>query len=310
MTQRVLVASLILVLAGPARADEPADPTSIPGHTIDRRVNGGISGLATGIGLVSQLIPIRSHDLWTHELVSGEESQHDNFSLRAAHLADAMLGVSVAAPAFYLLGNTIDDADGDKLLIYGQSLAINAMIAGVTKRLVQRPRPYAYSKDPMVRKYIQEEGDDAFMSFYSGHSALGFGAATTGAYLLAASGASPSARAFAWGGGFMVAAATANLRVRAGKHFYSDVLIGSAIGISVGYIVPAVHADSTPYKPSGLDFAAGAAGILGGMMLSSLIPLEKRTSELDRRPPGLVRDLHLTPMAVSGGMGFAIGGGI
>ena len=306
MTQRALVATLIVALVSPAMADEP---TSIPNHTIDRRLNGGITGLATGFALVSQLIPLRSRELWNEEITELDERVRDNFSRRAAHIADGMLGLSIAAPALYLTGTTIDDVDSDRLMIYGQSVAVNTLLAGVVKRLVQRPRPYMYSKDPVVQKYARGEGDDAYLSFYSGHAAVSFGAATTGAYLLGASGASRWARTFAWSGGFMVAAATANLRVRGGKHFYSDVVIGSVIGLAVGYAVPALHADSTPYKPSGEEVLAGAAGIVGGIMLSSLLPLERRTSELDRRT-GRVHDLHLTPIPVAGGLGFGIGGGL
>lgn len=310
MTQRALVASLILVLVSPAMADDPVpEPTSIPNHTIDRRLQGGITGVATGLALVSQLIPIRSRGLWNDELTEFDERVRDNFSRRAAHIADGMLGLSIAAPALYLTGTTIDDVDSDRLMIYGQSVAVNTLLAGVVKRLVQRPRPYMYSKDPVVQKYASGEGDDAYLSFYSGHSAISFGAATTGAYLLGASGASRTVRSFAWGGGFMVAAATANLRVRGGKHFYSDVVIGSLIGLAVGYAVPALHADGAPFKPSGEEVLAGAVGIIGGIMLSSLLPLEKRTSEVDRGT-ARVHDLHLTPIPVAGGLGFGIGGGL
>lgn len=306
MTRRVVAAALCLALVAPASADE----SSIPGHEIDRRTNGGISGVAMGLGLVAQLIPIRRTTLWHSEIAGFDERVHDNFSSRAGALSDALLGLSLGAPALYLMGTSIDDADGDKWIIYGQSLAVNALIAGVTKRLVQRPRPYLYSRDPAAQRYAKEQGEDAFLSFYSGHAALSFGAAVTGAYLLGASGASKGQRAFAWGGGMMLASATSNLRVRSGKHFYSDVVIGSLIGITVGYLVPALHADGAPYKPSGEEVAAGAAGILGGVLLSRLLPLEKRSSELELAKPGLVKNLRLSPMPVSGGFGFALGGGL
>jgi membrane-associated phospholipid phosphatase len=305
MFHRAVAGVLCLVLAIPAHAEE-----TIPGHEIDRRTSGGISFVAMGIGAAAQLLPIRRDSLWRQELTAFDAGVHDNFSRRAGALSDAMLGVAVAAPALYLMGTSIDDADGDKWIIYGQTIAVNALIAGVTKRLVQRPRPYMYSRDPAVQRFAKQQGDDGFLSFYSGHSALSFGAAVTGAYLLGASGANKTARAFAWSGGLMLASATANLRVRSGKHFYSDVILGSLIGITVGYLVPALHADGSPYKPSGEEIAAGAAGVLGGLLLSSLLPLEKRTSELDATKPGLVKSLSLSPMPVNGGFGFALGGGL
>jgi membrane-associated phospholipid phosphatase len=144
------------------------------------------------------------------------------------------------------------------------------------------------------------------MSFYSGHAAISFAAATTGAYLLNTSDASPVAKNIAWGAGFGVAAMTAAMRVRAGKHFYSDVLVGSIVGVSVGFIVPALHADDAPYTPSGGQFAIAGASILGGILFSRLIPLEKATSEDNA---GGITGLSFAPTAVEHGMGIGLVGG-
>jgi len=308
MTSRVavpLVVASLLWTASPARADQDV----IPGHSVTRPVDGAIQGLAVGAALGFSLIPIRKDpELWNVEMFGVDRGVRDNFSRRAAHLSDALLAASLAAPVIYLTGSTIDDADGDRLMIYGQSMAINAALAQGTKRLVQRPRPYQYSKDPEVQRYAKSEGEDGWMSFYSGHASLSFGAAVTGAYLLGASSDHKLARGLGWGIGLMAATATANLRVRAGKHFYSDVVIGAAIGMAVGYVVPALHADGTPYVPDGQELAAAAAGILGGMLLSQLIPLEKKRHEDSGATPSTIRGLSLSPVPMPNGIGFAVGG--
>jgi hypothetical protein len=306
MRQRASAIAVLLALASPAVADD-----EIPGHSVDRPRDGAIQGLAIGVSLGAMLIPIRDRDLWNRQLFEMDESVKDKFSRRASTISDGLLGLSLAAPAIYLTGSSIDDADGDRLMIYGQSVAINAALASITKRLVQRPRPYMYSADPAVARYAKEKGDDGMQSFYSGHSALSFGAATTGAYLLGASDEHRGARIAAWTSGLAVASATATLRVRAGKHFYSDVIIGSLIGITVGYAVPALHADDGAYTPSGEEIAAGMAGILGGMVIASVIPLEKRASESAAAPEktSLVRKLQLAPTPMANGMGFSVGGG-
>src|SRR6201995_2002627 len=102
---------------------------------------------------------------------------------------------------------------------------------------------------------------------------MSFGAAAAGASLLSASPAHAGARAAAWGGGFAAAAATSNLRVRAGRHFYSDVLLGGIIGTAVGYAVPALHAQGKPYVPSRNEVAAAGAGLFAGTVISELIPV-------------------------------------
>ncbi|MDB4961673.1 MAG: phosphoesterase PA-phosphatase related protein [Myxococcales bacterium] len=307
MRPRVLVALVAVAsLAAPAAADSDV----IPGHSVDAPVDGAIQAIALGGTLGFSLIPVRDSDArWNDELFEVDLRVRTQFSRRAAHISDALLVSSMAAPAIYLTGSTIDDADGDRLLLYGQSMAVNMLLAQATKRLVQRPRPYMYSKDPAVQRYAKSEGDDGHMSFYSGHASLSFGAATTGAYLLGASSTSGAARGVAWGLGMAAAAGAATFRVRAGKHFYSDVVVGAVVGITVGYLVPALHADGEPYTPSGQEIAAAGAGILGGMLVANLIPLEKRAKE-DGDPGALAMLSRLTigPVPVENGIGFAVGG--
>lgn len=310
MRSRAVVLAVLACMvwtAGPARADEDV----IPGHTVNRPVDGAVQGAALGATLAFSLIPLRKDpQLWGTELLEVDHGVRDNFSRRAAHLSDALLVTSLAAPAIYLTGSTIDDADGDRLMIYAQSMAINAAFAQGAKRIVQRPRPYAYSKDLTVRRYAESQGEDAWMSFYSGHASLSFGAAVTGAYLLGASSNSKLARGVSWGVGLMAASAAANLRVRAGKHFYSDVVVGAAVGMAVGYIVPALHADGRPYIPDGQELAAAGAGILGGLLISSLIPLEKKRTEDGVEKPSTISRLNLSPVPMPNGIGFAIGGAL
>ncbi len=307
MAARSVLASAILVSLAATHAHAEDDPNDkIPGHTVSRPVDGGIQAAAFGIGLAAKLIPLRDRELWDDEIFETDKGVRDNFSRRASHISDGLLALSLAAPALYLTGPTIDDVDGDRLLIYGQTMAINVAIASITKQLVQRPRPYAYSKDPKVQAYAKSEGTDAFMSFYSGHAAISFAAATTGAYLLGTSDASPVAKNIAWGAGFGIAAMTASLRVRAGKHFYSDVLVGSLVGMTVGYVVPALHADDKPYAPSGGQMAIAGASVLGGILFARLLPLEKRDAE--DKAHGIT-GLSFAPTAVEKGMGIGLVGG-
>lgn len=306
MAARSVVALALVSLAATHAHADDNDEDRIPGHTVDRPVDGSIQAAAFGLGLAAKLIPLRDRDPWEDEIMEADKSVRDNFSRRASHLSDGLLAMSLAAPAIYITGSTIDDGDGDRLLIYGQTMAINVALASISKQLVQRPRPYTYSKDPKVQAYAKSEGSDAYMSFYSGHAALSFAAATTGAYLLGTSDASPAAKNVAWGVGFGVAAMTASLRVRAGKHFYSDVLIGSVVGMSIGYAVPALHADDRPYTPSGGQLAIAGASILGGLLISRLIPLEKEPYE--DKSSG-VTGLSIAPTSVEHGMGLGLVGG-
>lgn len=312
MTSRAaLVAPIVAIVAITAGVSSAHADDGIPGHRIDRPLTGVVAVGALGLSFGLSVIPIRDeHGLWRHELFGAvDDTVHDNFSLRASSISDGLVVATLVAPVVYLTGTSIEDADGDRLLIYGESLAINLALYQGVKRLVQRPRPYLYSKAADAMQFAEGAGDDAHLSFYSGHAASTFCAATTGAYLVAASSGSRRERMLAWAGGFAGAAATANLRVRAGKHFYSDVAVGALVGIAVGYLVPALHADDGAYVPDTSDLLAAGAGLLGGVVISQLIPLGARDDRTTLGQHGLhPQPLQLAPVALSNGAGFSIGG--
>ena len=304
-THRWVVTALI-VSALPLRSARADTADAIPGHTVERPVAGGIQATALAVGGLSYLIPARGGALWDHELLDLDLRVRDDFSRRASHLSDGLLVLSVLAPAAYLTGTTIDDADGDKLLLYSETMAINVGMASLVKHLVQRPRPYMYSKDPSVRAYAKGQGADAHMSFYSGHAAITFGAAMAGAYLLGASGENEQVRGIAFGAGFGIAAMTATLRVRAGKHFVSDVLVGAVVGTSIGYLVPALHADDGAFKPSANELTLAGVGIVAGVLTARFLPLE---SQRDTENPERGAFWQLTPTVANGSAGFGVVGG-
>jgi len=300
------IAALALVLAGAHLAH--ADDAAIPDHTVDKAIDGPIIVGALAGSVLPIAIPMRTHALWDTQILGDlDTGAYDNFSPRAAKISDAALGLTIAAPLVYLTGSTVDDADGDRLVLYGETLAIDLALVQLAKYAVQRPRPYLYNHSAAARAYARAAGDDAYLSFYSSHAAMGFGASVAGAYLLSASGkASGGSRALVWGGGLAAATFTAGLRVRAGKHFFSDVAIGAIVGTIVGYAVPALHSDN-PYVPSAADVGLGAAGILVGALAANLVPLG-HVHEGDVSTSTWHDRFTLAPMAVRGGSGLALVG--
>src|SRR5689334_19704311 len=127
MKLRVLVA--LGLLAGTARADD-----HITGHRVDRPTDGLVIGSALGVAFAASLIPMRSHELWDHELFGDADATvHDQFSPRAKTISDVMIAVDIAAPALYLASPSIDDAYGDRMLIYGEVLAIDIALFEAVK---------------------------------------------------------------------------------------------------------------------------------------------------------------------------------
>lgn len=97
------------------------------------------------------------------------------------------------------------------------------------KVIAGRARPYAhYGTEPPT----QEDN----LSFFSGHSSLTFSIAV-GAGVLAQRRGYQLAPVI-WGTGLALAATTAYLRMAADRHYFTDVLVGGAVGVAGALLIP------------------------------------------------------------------------
>lgn len=122
----------------------------------------------------------------------------------------------------------------DALLIVeatGAALLFNQVV----KFAVGRERPFVHQLAE-ADKLLTKHPSDNNLSFFSGHSNFAFAAAV-------ATGTVASLRGYknawlAWAVGLPIATAVPLLRMAADKHYLSDVLVGSAVGATFGYLVP------------------------------------------------------------------------
>ena len=292
MVRTVLVLlALTLVAPRSALAD---DPSSIETHGW---TDGAITVGAALAAIAFTRIPVNSERLWQREAFGGlDRSARDNYSAKASALSDLLLVTSLTAPMFTEVGGIDEDSDSH-FLVYGEALAATLVLNAGAKYVVQRPRPYAYSRDARVAAWAREQGKDSRLSFYSGHAALAFTGSTTGGYLFATNSDNTNARTAMWASGAVLASATAIMRVRAGKHYYSDVLTGAVLGVAVGYVVPRLH-DDGGISLSGREWLGIGGGVAVGALAALLAPL----------PEDLATSLR--PLVVENGGGVAFGGSI
>ena len=289
----------LLVLSSPLHAEK----------RINYALDGSITGAAIAGSFLLGLIPVDTTKKLKSEWLAFDESVKKNFSSSAAALSDGLLtGAALLPFASYLIGGMNEDF-GRSALIYTEAIGITMLLNTAVKYMVQRPRPYTYNPDPRVQAYVKQEGKDSRLSFYSGHSALSFTSAVAGASLFAQSSADTWARAVIWGVEMFLAAATANLRVRAGKHFYSDVIVGSLLGAAVGFLVPYLHRDrQRSYLPAAGEWVAMAGGFGVGLLLSQLLPFKQDIKvPLEKRSKQTIRYM-LMPMTLEKGGGFMVAG--
>ena len=221
------------------------------------------------------------------------------FSATADATSDALFVTSLALPIALELGRGLDDDSLRRGGAYAASVGATALTAGLVKITVRRDRPYTYHRHPSVVAYTAAaHGNDH--SFFSGHTSLSFAALTSGAMLYQPTTTSTRARAGVWAGAGALGAATGVLRIRAGQHFPTDVMVGAAVGTAFGIGLTYALAPGEPTL-DGTDLGMFAAGVAVGAIAAAVVPMPS-----DVRLPLGVRSLAVTPTLGADGAGLAI----
>ncbi|MCB0791633.1 MAG: phosphatase PAP2 family protein [Flavobacteriales bacterium] len=191
------------------------------------------------------LLPVDADALWSRykevdraSLPAFDRAAAFRWSPRA-HRASNILFFSALALG---MGGSALAAGGGNVLpplaITTESFLLSAGSTGIVKVLVHHPRPFVFDPDaPMDLRRSRE----AYLSFWSGHVANTASLVLSCAALVDRSDADPGTKAAVWTGGVALPLLMAWLRVRAGRHFPSDVLVGCVAGALVGLAVPYFH---------------------------------------------------------------------
>ncbi|MCA9588402.1 MAG: phosphatase PAP2 family protein [Myxococcales bacterium] len=144
------------------------------------------------------------------------------------------------------------DAAAQMAAVNAEAIAVITGLQGVTNTIASRERPYGRDCGTSVLpdQTVECEGNVRYRSFFSGHSAFSFTAASlicTNHLKLGLFGGGAAEIAtciIAYGG----AAAAASLRVMGDMHYATDVLTGAFVGTVVGVGIPLLH-----YRSVGLS---------------------------------------------------------
>ncbi|MES2642364.1 MAG: phosphatase PAP2 family protein [Myxococcota bacterium] len=109
----------------------------------------------------------------------------------------------------------------------------------VLKQATDRSRPFVRYNDPTDDIIKAQQNHDATMSFPSGHTAFAAAATFTVARMLDDVDAVPAWVAYSSAGALTTTVGV--LRVLAGKHYPTDVVIGALIGGTYGLVLPVLH---------------------------------------------------------------------
>ena len=170
-----------------------------------------------------------------------------------------LVGGAIAASSGVALFGRDDPADGMTLfMVHLQAMASTSFLTQVSKRSFGRTRPlYADGR--------RETRPDAHASFWSGHAALSFSAASSGCTLQVREALfDPWATPWLCGGLFGMAAGAGALRIVADKHYLSDVIVGAVMGTTVGYAITGLRAWDGPVQVAPAMLPSGSGLMLTG----------------------------------------------
>jgi hypothetical protein len=161
-----------------------------------------------------------------------------NFDLDAKHKSDYPFYGSFVAPMLLLLDKDIRGKSGQVFVLYLETMAITGTVFTMTVSHVERKRPLIYNNDPDNHERTKKHSQN---SFFAGHTAASASACFFAAKIFNDFNPDCKWRPAVWGVAAAVPATVGYFRLKAGKHFLSDNIIGYVLGASTGILVPQLH---------------------------------------------------------------------
>ena len=199
----------------------------------------------------SQLIKPNVGSLWLKvqatdrsELWTFDRQAAFNWNATAARTSDILLFAGIGGALTMALIDRPTPGMGAPLAIMGESALLTIGLTDMVKDLAHRPRPYAYNPD--VPDDVRMNSV-AYTSFWSGHTATTAAFTFACAQLVQQSNAGKTAKTITWTAAIAWPMVVGFYRVKAGKHFPTDVIAGYVVGAGIGLAVPYFH--QTNRKP-------------------------------------------------------------
>ena len=156
----------------------------------------------------------------------------------ADEFSDVLLIGATLAPGLLLAGKEVRQDFLKIGVLYGEMFLISGGLAHLSKFTFRRPRPYVFNSGADLSSKQKLNARTAFVSGHTSQTAASmfFAAKVFNDYF-----PDSKLKPFVWATAATVPAVVGYLRVRAGRHFPTDVMAGYALGAAVGILVPQLH---------------------------------------------------------------------
>lgn len=214
-------------------------------YAIKWKFDGPLLATSTGLTLSMFLLknkdlldPVKVNNLKINDLNKFDRSAVNHNSKTAGTISDYLFFGSIGSSLLVYASPNIRKEWKEVTLIMAETYLISSGLTGFTKNAFARSRPFLYDKTRPIEERITADGEN---SFVSGHTSMTATATFMMAKLLVDYHPNTKLKPLIWTLGAGIPAATGLLRYKTGKHFFSDIIMGYAVGALSGYFVPHIH---------------------------------------------------------------------
>lgn len=127
---------------------------------------------------------------------------------------------------------------GQISVLFVETMATTGALFTITAGLVEKSRPLVYNETLTTEERVDS---DEQRSFFAGHTAATAAASFFAAKVFNDFNPDSPLKPYVWGVAAAIPAGVGYMRIKAGKHFLSDNLIGYGIGAAAGILIPELH---------------------------------------------------------------------
>lgn len=182
---------------------------------------------------VTELNALSKDDIWGVDRWAA-----GNYSEQANKDSYIPMFTSFALPLALLLNQNERAHAGQLSVLFLESMATTGALFSITAGLVQKSRPLVYNT---ALSSDERRDNDQQRSFFAGHTAATASATFFAAKVFHDFNPDSPWKPVVWGVAAAIPATVGYLRIKSGKHFLTDNLIGYAIGAASGIIIPEIH---------------------------------------------------------------------
>lgn len=255
MKKCFLFLSLVLCLG--AAAQENPDERTEPVYKLNRKVDIPLTAIGTAWSLYG-FTQIYSKDGLSKAQVDWLANNKDRingfdrwaadiYSDKAAATSDLFFYGSMPLPLLLLADKHIRHDAGKIGFLYLEAMSITGILYTGSAYLWDRYRPLTYNPEAPLD---ERQSGGSKNSFFAGHVALVGTSTFFMAKVFSDYHPESNLKGLMWGAAAVATGATAYLRHRGGKHFPSDILIGTAVGTLSGILVPSLHKNPILKNPN------------------------------------------------------------